>query len=173
MHIFTKNFGKSLIIALLHICILSSLGGKLLYDRATRPRVWVKTVPYDPDLPVRGRYLTMQLQVKAPWASGIKQYYSFVALKAVDGELVAERSELDTGNTIYSCSAPTNASVPAGFALLSSPTAYFIPEHADIPVNRKKGEELWAEVTIPRKGPPRPIQLALKKGNEWHPLKLN
>ena len=33
-------------------------------------------------------------------------------------------------------------------------------------------QELWAEVTVPRKGPPRPIQLAIKNGTDWRPLNL-
>ena len=35
-------------------------------DRATRPRVWVETAPYDPDLPIRGRYVSLQIVVDAP-----------------------------------------------------------------------------------------------------------
>jgi hypothetical protein len=30
---------------------------------------------------------------------------------------------------------------------------------------RQEGEELWVEVTIPKKGPPRPIRLGVKKGD--------
>ena len=46
-----KPLYKGLIIALVHVCIVSSLGAKLLYDRTARPRVWALTTPYDPDLP--------------------------------------------------------------------------------------------------------------------------
>ena len=51
--------------------------------------------------------------------------------------------------------------------------AYFIPEHAADPSIRPADEELWAEVTVPRKGPPRPIQLGVKKNGILTPLKLN
>jgi hypothetical protein len=47
--------------------------------------------------------------------------------------------------------------------------AFFLPEHAFTP-RLKPGEEIWAEVTLPKKGPPRPIQLALKRGTQWIPL---
>jgi len=34
----------------------------------------------------------------------------------------------------------------------------------------KAGQELWVEVTVPPKGPPRPLQLALKDNGVWKPL---
>jgi hypothetical protein len=34
------------------------------------------------------------------------------------------------------------------------------------------GQELWAEVTVPSSGPPRPIQLALSDGKQFHVLNL-
>jgi hypothetical protein len=47
---------------------------------------------------------------------------------------------------------------------------FFIAEHAELPRLNRATDELWAEVTVPRKGPPRPIQLAIKRGSEWIPL---
>jgi hypothetical protein len=44
-------------------------------------------------------------------------------------------------------------------ALINNQSVYFVPEHADSSLLRKRGEELWFEATIPRKGPPRPIRL--------------
>jgi hypothetical protein len=49
--------------------------------------------------------------------------------------------------------------------------AFFIPEHVPDPSIRPPGEELWAEVTLPRKGAPRPIRLAVKKDGVLTPLK--
>ena len=34
------------------------------------------------------------------------------------------------------------------------------------------GHELWIEVTVPPKGPPRPLQLAEKENGVWKPLTL-
>jgi hypothetical protein len=53
----------------------------------------------------------------------------------------------------------------------NQPLAFFIPEHVPDPSIRAAGEELWAEVTLPRKGPPRPIRLAVKKDGVLTPLK--
>jgi hypothetical protein len=50
---------------------------------------------------------------------------------------------------------------------------YFLPEHAENPTWRRGGEELWVEVTIPKKGPPRPIRLGVKKDGPIEPLQLN
>jgi len=46
---------KGLLLGAIQIALVLSLGGKLLYDRVTRPRVWVLSQVYDPDLPIRGR----------------------------------------------------------------------------------------------------------------------
>jgi hypothetical protein len=51
-------------------------------------------------------------------------------------------------------------------AVLDQPVSFFIPEHVADPSRRPAGEELWVEVTIPKKGPPRPIRLGIKKGDE-------
>ena len=160
---------KGFAVALIHLMIVLSLGGKLLYDRAHRPRVWVRTGSVDPDLPIRGRYFTLSLQVKAPWFQPSQQSYEQdVSLSVENGELVASRSDSPTGVTISSW---RWARQQNGTVFLDQGIPFFIPEHAEIPVPRR-GEELWAEVTVPRQGPPRPIQLALKKGTEWHPLDL-
>jgi len=55
----TRN---GLLVAALHVAIVSSLGAKLLVDRATRPRVWMRAAPVDPNLPIRGRYVRLRLQ---------------------------------------------------------------------------------------------------------------
>ncbi|MGE5322306.1 MAG: hypothetical protein ACM3SW_05570 [Actinomycetota bacterium] len=168
-----NSISKALLVVLLHIGIVLSLGGKLLYDRAYRPRVWVKTTSVDPNLPIRGRYLTLNLQVHAPDLSTgqqPKKGYGWVPvyLTVENNQLVAHRA---TGNTNLSITTwGRGAAQTASEAYsLSPPITFFLPEHAEGPLLRR-GEELWAEVTIPRKGPPRPIQLAVKSGTQWKPL---
>lgn len=160
---------KGIAVAVIHLLIVLSLGGKLLYDRTHRPRVWVRTGSVDPDLPIRGRYMNLQLQVQAPWVKPSKDYsWNWVALAVENGTLVARKSEDDTGLSISSWRNPQNQP-PAGILYLDQPVVFFLPENADLP-RMTQGVELWAEVTIPRKGAPRPIQLALKRGTEWTPL---
>jgi hypothetical protein len=52
---------KGLILAAFQCLLVLSLSGKLWYDRSTCPRVWVKTAQWDPNLPIRGRYLALRL----------------------------------------------------------------------------------------------------------------
>ena len=47
---------------------------------------------------------------------------------------------------------------------------FYIAERARSPLPLKPGQELWIEVTVPPKGPPRPLQLALKQDGAWKPL---
>jgi hypothetical protein len=165
-----KPLHKGLAVAFIHILIVLSVGGKLLYDRSHRPRVWVRTGQVDPDLPIRGRYLTLSLEVHAPELAGELQDRSnyssaYVELAVENGELVAHRSVRPTGMTLNSWGLRRTG---GDTYLLSSPVVFFVPEHAETP--RLGGGELWAEVTVPKKGPPRPIQLAVKRGPEWIPL---
>ncbi len=53
---------------------------------------------------------------------------------------------------------------------LDTPVDFYIAEHAASPMPLKPGQELWIEVTLPPKGPPRPLQLALKQDGAWKPL---
>jgi hypothetical protein len=55
---------------------------------------------------------------------------------------------------------------------LAEAVAFFIPEHVPDPSRRAPGEELWAEVTVPRSGPPRPIRLGVMKEGRLTPLDL-
>lgn len=176
-----KPLYKGFIIALVHVCIVSSLGAKLLYDRTVRPRVWVLTAPYDPELPIRGRYVRLQLVVeprdlKEAVAAGPAWVTpQAVVLRVENNRLVALPT--DGPNKIGS---PERLRVrfiqrqEQKLAVLEQRVAFFIPEHVPDPSRRQPGEELWVEVTIPHNGPPRPIQLGVKKEDgQIIPLVLN
>ena len=170
-----KTIQKGLAVAVIQILIVLSVGGKLLYDRATKPRVWVRTAAIDPDLPIRGRYLTLNLEVhnaepaqpQDPKHPGIYSGSYYVELAVENNQLVAHKTERSTGMTINSWGWQRNRG--GDISVLSSPVLFFLPEHAEAPRIGRDGE-LWAEVTVPKKGPPRPIQLAIKRGSQWTPL---
>jgi hypothetical protein len=173
-----KPLYKGLAVALIHILIVLSLGAKLLYDRGTRPRIWVRTGSLDPDLPIRGRYLTLILEVHAPDFQRVQQRLriskslenynpGYVELSVENKQLVAHSTDHSTGMLLNTWARRTRDD---DIYLLSRPVLFFLPEHAEVPRLDRAGDELWAEVTIPRKGPPRPIQLAMKHGQEWKPL---
>ena len=114
---------KSVILAAIHVVLALSVTAKFAYDRETLPRQWVRAEPYDPTLPIRGRYVRLRLR----------------------------------GDT----------------EALRVPVAYFIPADAIDPSIRPAGEELWVEVSIPKRGDPRPIRLGVKpSGGEITPLEL-
>ena len=53
----------SIVLLLIQVLIVSTVALKYFYQRATCPRVWTRTVAYDPTLIMRGRYLSLQLTV--------------------------------------------------------------------------------------------------------------
>jgi hypothetical protein len=157
-----------LALAVVHAGLVASLGAKLLADRASLPHGWARTAPFDPDLPIRGRYVRLRLEVpldSMPADIGRWDRRS-IRLESVDDRVAAT---LDT-------TAETMAqldSVPGGVRVtLAEPVAFFIPEHIPDPSIRPAGEELWAEVTLPRRGPPRPIRLGVMKGGSLAPLEI-
>ncbi len=155
-------------LALAHAALVAVLGAKLLADRARLPRAWARTLPVDPNLPIRGRYVRLRLEVPLDLApDSVPAWETRAArLRAENGRLIgsledgaANRVRFDSG--------------PGGLrASLADPLAYFIPEHIPDPSVRSRGEELWAEVTLPRRGPPRPIRLGLWKDGALTPLDI-
>jgi hypothetical protein len=155
-------------LAIVHVLLVGTLGLKLLADRARLPRAWARTLPFDPNLPIRGRYVRLRLEV--PLADGsdsarageYRRARLRVAGDRLEGVLADEgplRVRLDS----------TADGVVAG---LDDAVAFFIPEHIADPSIRARGEELWAEVTVPRRGPPRPIRLAVRRHGTLTPLEI-
>ena len=123
---------KGIVLGALQCALVLSLTGKLFYDRAIFPRVWVKTRPYDPNLPIRGRYLSLMLE--------------------------------------------PDAGAPYFDRTSNQRVVFFVPEHPEEFESRSfrpNAPELWAEVTIPRQGPPRPIRLGIKKDGQIQPVPVD
>ena len=174
-----SGMGRGVLIAVIHVVIVASLGAKLLVDRAMRPRVWARVAPIDPNLPIRGRYVRLRLEVEASgelrqYATGTKgapapgwQMGVPVALSVRDGRLIAAPATSSSKLT-----ARVTDRNGERVAMLDEPIAYFIPEHVADPSRRRPGEELWVEVTVPGAGAPRPIQLGVKRDGVLTPLKI-
>lgn len=189
------KFAKaSIALLILQLAIVSSVAAKYLYQRVTCPRVWTRAAAYDPSLVMRGRYLNLQLTVDGctstlpsaknaqfprnseglPSAPRFNIYGPdtvwFQAKLAVnDNRLTVVRvPESDTTSATQTVAAPPGT--PCDQMLLSTPVDFYIAEHAADPTFVKRGQELWIEVTVPPKGPPRPLQLALKDNGVWKPL---
>jgi hypothetical protein len=52
---------RGLILAAAHALIVLSLTAKYSIDRERLPRQWMKAAPYDPNLPIRGRYVRLRV----------------------------------------------------------------------------------------------------------------
>lgn len=174
-----KPIYKGLLLATLQVAIVCTLGAKLLYDRAHRPRVWIKSAIYDPNLPIRGKYLALSMEVPAEGFTVRMESSGYgignTKLNEVFGpnrcNLVLRGNQLiavakEDGEFWANIQRRNNDLV----AVINGETAYFLPEHRPGPLLRNRGEELWIEATIPRKGPPRPIRLAIKRDGVLSPL---
>lgn len=189
------KFAKaSIALLILQLIIVSSVAAKYLYERATCPRVWTRTAAYDPSLVMRGRYLSLQLTVDGcsstlPSAknaafprnsNGVPDGVRFnvnasdtvwfqARLAVKDNKLTVIRVP-DSGTSTSTQSVVAWPGVPCDQMRLANPVDFYIAEHATDPSWLKRGQELWIEVTVPSKGPPRPLQLALKDNGVWKPL---
>lgn len=168
---------KGVLLGVVELLIVLSLGGKLLYDRMTRPRVWVLAATYDPELPIRGRYLGERLQFavegftyEAPQNRNMRDWFAnrrWAYLEVRDGRLIGKAQGKGPGGWVYLHRNADGSVV----AFSEQPVLVFIPEKAVVPA-LQRGEEMWVEVKIPKKGPPRPIRVGTKKGGVLTPLEL-
>ena len=124
---------RGLIVALAQVLLVLSLAAKYEVDRRTLPRAWARTGPFDPNLPIRGRYVRLRVLLKGPGTS----------CATSDLPLVVEGDRL------------VRAGDGGQYGSLCEAVAFFLPEHVPDPSIRLPGEELWVELTVPRRGPDR------------------
>jgi hypothetical protein len=184
----------SIALLLIQLALVSSIAAKYLYQRSTCPRVWTRAAAYDPELVMRGRYLSLRLTVDGcqstlpsalhavfprntdgttkPTGFTVKSEYPVqfrAKLKMEGNKLVAIRiPEADLTSRGVEVTAQPNSSCDA--MRLDEPVDFYIAEHAEDPTRLKPNQELWIEVTVPPLSPPRPLQLALKDNGAWKPL---
>ena len=169
---------KGLLLAALQLAIVLSLGAKLLYDRATRPRVWARAQNFDPDLPIRGRYLALRVYVipegftyqppQQPNASDWWSNQQWAYLSARNNELVGSLQGSGSGIWIHIQKEKDGQLT----AIAREPVLVFLPETFQMPAPHP-GDQLWVELTLPAKGPPRPIRLAINNSAGFTPLHIN
>ena len=155
--------------------LILSTAAMFWFDRQISPRAWVPTVPVDPNLPIRGRYITLNMVV--PLRSN--------SLKTSDGDLLNTRQKVllvavgDRLIALIDDQAKYNlidGSIRRnGDDLVVNPDhelAFFIPPDVQDPSIQPDGRTLWVEVTVPRFGAPRPIQLGFEANGLIQPLRL-
>jgi uncharacterized membrane-anchored protein len=189
------KFSKtSIVVLLIQLALVSSIAAKYLYQRSTCPRVWVRAAAYDPEMVMRGRYLSLQLTVDG-CQSTLPSALHAIFPRNTDGTTkpsgfhvnwqgaVRFRAKLKVeGNKLLAIRIPEADQTSRGVNVtawpdsscnamrLDEPVDFYIAEHAADPTRLKASQELWIEVTIPPQGPPRPLQLALKDHGAWKPL---
>ncbi|MGA0100019.1 MAG: hypothetical protein ACO3LH_11010 [Steroidobacteraceae bacterium] len=160
-----KPLTRGLLLAGIQLLLALAVAGTLLYERNTLPRVWAETTGFDPLLPIRGRYVELNLVVDlvpgeapseaepAAWRQGRLDVRGdrLVATLLPEGEYSSDTVML------------MPVATPAGprWAMVE-PVAFFLPEEAEDPTRLDAGEVLWAEVSVPERGSPRPIRLEVR-----------
>ena len=158
---------RGVLVAVIQVGLIGAVGAKLLYDRATLPRAWVETAGVDPDMPIRGRYVALNLLFPAaPESASVPGGEEVVAgrIEVRDGRPVAVLSgaaeEPARGAVMYFLERAT----PGGVRwVLAQPVAFFLPEHAPDPTRNVRPGELWMEASFPSRSTPRPIRLELRR----------
>lgn len=185
----------SIVLLVIQLALVSSIAAKYFYQRSTCPRAWTRAAAYDPNMVMRGRYLSLRLTVdgcqstlpsalRATFprnADGTTKPTGFTVnddhfpitfranLKVEKNRLLAIRiPEADLRSKGVDVTALSGSS--CNDLRLDEPVDFYIAEHAADPSALRQGQELWIEVTVPPKGPPRPLQLALKDNGAWKPL---
>ncbi len=171
--------GRGWLLAGLHLALVGSLALKYEVDRRTQPRIWVRSAPYDPDLPIRGRYVQIGIETQLDDSLRLDHEEDSrlgfptppARFVVQDGQLRLRADPLGERYTLAETFGSARQDGRPSYRV-QRPLAYFIAEHVDDPSRRPEGEELWVEVTIPRRGPPRPIRLGVKRGGTLTPLDL-
>lgn len=182
-----KRTVAAALLLVVQLALVLSIAGKYLYERKTRPRVWVRTAQIDPNMPLRGRYLALRLAVNAcglphdpaHFTQGYKDFSTgkigpgsyrwSVSLGVQDGHLIPRLEDhARSPEGILDMTQPGDHSCES--VPLTGEIELFIPDTAKPPFPHKDGQELWVEVTLPTSRPPRPIQLALSDSGGFRPL---
>ncbi|MGA3010839.1 MAG: hypothetical protein ABSD72_11325 [Terracidiphilus sp.] len=186
---------SSIVLLVIQLALVSSIAAKYFYQRSTCPKAWTRAAAYDPNLVMRGRYLSLRLTVdgcQSTLPSALRATFprnadgttkptgytvnedhlpiSFRAnLKVEKSRLLAIRiPEADLRSKGVDVIALAGSA--CNDLYIDEPVDFYIAEHAADLTALRQGQELWMEVTVPPKGPPRPLQLALKDNGAWKPL---
>jgi len=187
--------GVSVALLVVQLGLVSTMAARYLYERWGCPRVWTRATAYDPETPMRGRYLSLQLTVDGcrstlpsakeatfprdvngairpgPFVLRPRAVYFSANLKVENNRLEAIRiqdPEMHSGGQEVSAMPGAQCENMR----LEAPVDFYVADTAKSPLPLKAGQELWIEVTVPPQGPPRPMQLAMKQNGVWEPLEF-
>ena len=167
---------RGALIALVQVAVVASVGGKLLYDRAVLPRAWIETAGVDPDLPIRGRYVALNLVPPVvDDGPSLPEHAQFAhgRLEVRDGRAVAVlRADAGPGrpDARHPLAFVRDDPVAGGRWRTLEPVAFFLPEDVPDPTLGRAPGELWVEATLPPRGAPRPLRLGVARDGRVEPL---
>ena len=147
---------RGIVLGVAQCALVLSVAGKYAWDRERLPRVWARTAVVDPNMPLRGRYLALHVEV-APTEGLVN--WGMAKLSVENGQLVA-RAAVQGVRVMR----------PRAVWVVGEMVPFFVAEHAVDP--RKTGAELWVEVTVPEDGTPRAIRLGVKQDGVIRELPL-
>ncbi|MEB3165960.1 MAG: hypothetical protein VKO65_04745 [Cyanobacteriota bacterium] len=148
-----------LLLAAVQCGLLLAIGGQMLLERALRPRGWARVEPVDPNLPIRGRYIRLQLSAPAP--SLDEDSHGPIRLVVRGDRVEAIAASDDPRGASTALTAWLRSEAGGTLAVLDQRLAFFLPPDVPDPSARaaRGAERLWVEVTLPSEGLPRPIRL--------------
>lgn len=195
MKIFNRSVSAaSLALLIVQLALVSTVAAKYEYQRWGCPRVWTRADGFDPQLPLRGHYLSLRLRVDGcqstlpsaaqarfprdvngaarpgPYiVAGVPSVRFRADLKVENNRLEAVRipdpEQRRDGSVVNAWPGKSCDEMTLG-----NPVFYYVPDNARGLFPVKPGQELWIEATVPPQGLPRPTQLALKENGKWRPL---
>lgn len=190
---FPRIAAAAMTLVVIQLALVCSVAAKYVYQRWTCPRVWTRAASFDLARDMHARYLALQATVDGcqstlPSArhAEFPRDYSGAAVSGNytvrSGEDIAFPAELRVVNnrltaihirdrepTIESQWVVAGPESPCDQMHLVRSVSFYLPNGVRERL-QAAGSELWIEVTVPRIGPPRPIQLALKHNGFWEPL---
>ena len=165
-----------LVLAGVQAALMLSTGLLFWFERQISPRAWVPTAPVDPNLPIRGRYITLNMVVPfVPTRTDVSTLHLVGSWQHVQLRVEADRLQaVQKVRAGFSTRYGGEIRLSEG-SLVVNPgpeLAFFIPPDVKDPSIRPDGSTLWVEVTLPGLGAPRPIQLGIEKDGQIEPLAL-
>lgn len=154
---------RGLLVAAIHLAIVLSLAAKYSWDRERLPRAWARTLNFDPNTPLRGRYVSLSVLVPIEGRCEAKRPCR-AGLRVRDGKLAGAAPDPKGVSLFFNQQAAEWA--------IAEPLAFFIPEHAKDPTRLETGERLWVELSVPPRGVPRPLRLGVERNGALTPVEL-
>jgi hypothetical protein len=155
----------SIVVLAVQLALVCSIAAKYLYQRSACPRVWVRTVAFDPEGVMRGRYLSVQLPVDG-CESTLPSAEDMVMPRDMNGVPTGKRYTISTrsvsplsfkahlkvdGNRLLAIRVPENEETYVGQWVTAAPGSscdamrlqdqvnFYLPENAKDPTPTRHG----------------------------------